>query len=208
MSESHNTTFVIDSLLKEIHAGDEKAIDELVTVAHSRLLDLCSRILGRMVGANRPDVRRSDVYQEVYFRLKNALTKDNVNPKTAGEFMGLAAQHIRFQLLDLLRKSKSNNKEVASDTILNLTPDDTGDRNEKFEMWICFYEAFESLPEEQKRVADLLWTWVEGKGGPATPKLSQYEAAEVLGIPRDRVKDLWRSARIAIARKCKDFSPF
>ena len=73
------------------------------------------------------------------------------------------------------------------------------------EMWISFFEAFEELPEEERRVADLLWTWVEGKGNVAVPNMTQNEAAEVLGITRDRVKDLWRKARIKIARKCKDF---
>lgn len=207
MSEPGTTTYLIDSLLKGIHTGDEQEFDELIRVAYYRLIDLCERIVGRMVGAKRADVQKSDVFQDVFFRLKNALAKDNVNPRTTGEFMGLAAQHIRYQVLDLLRKSKSTSKESASDTILNLSPDPAGDRNEKYEMWIQFYEAFESLPEEQKQVADLLWIWVEGKGGPAAPNLSQYEAAEVLGISRDRVKDLWRMARISLARQCKDFSP-
>ncbi len=129
-----------------------------------------------------------------------------VNPKNVGDFMGLAARHIRFQVLDMLRKSKSKQRDDLG-TIID-PPDPSSNQADDSELWICFYEAIEGLPKEEQTVADMLWTWVEGKGGRAVPNLTQYEAAEVLGISRNRVKDLWRNAKIKIARNCKDFNPF
>jgi predicted XRE-type DNA-binding protein len=37
-------------------------------------------------------------------------------------------------------------------------------------------------------------------------ELSQYEAANVLGITRDKVKDLWRRIRLHIATNCSELA--
>ncbi len=196
-----STTQMIESYLKQINAGDETAIDQLIGCADKRLSALCERIVGRMV-KTKQYIRVSDVHQESFFRLKNALVKPNVNPQTVGEFMGLAARHIRFQVLDMLREAKKHLLDEGT-SVINGIPDTTPQDN--IEMWTCFYEAFEDLPEEEQQVADLLWTWMDGE---AVQNLTQYQAAEVLGISRDRVKDLWRNAKIKIAAQCRDFSPF
>ncbi|MEQ8788625.1 MAG: sigma-70 family RNA polymerase sigma factor [Pirellulaceae bacterium] len=201
MNEPGSVTLRIQSCLDGIQAGDQQAIDQLMDCAYERLVAVTERIVGSMVSPGK-GVRASDVFQESYLRLRNALLKDNVNPRTVGEFLGLASRHIRFQVLDMLRQVKQR-REAGE------FPDDGEPQNESAaEMWICFYEAFEELSEEERTAADLLWTWVEGKGGPAVPHLTQYEAADVLGVSRDRVKDLWRNARLKIARRCQDFQPF
>ncbi|WP_425400399.1 sigma-70 family RNA polymerase sigma factor [Aeoliella sp.] len=199
MSRSSNVTAHIEDCLRRVDEGDEAAITELVDCAYERLVSVTEAIVGKMVSVDR-GLRASDVFQEAYLRLSSALRKENVQPRTVGEFMGLASRHIRFQVLDMLRSTRKNQAEQLEDPTSNA-------KENQAEMWLSFFEAFDALPEEERKVADLLWTWVEGKNGPAVPNMTQYEAAEVLGISRDRVKDLWRNARIKISRKCRAFGP-
>lgn len=198
MNPPGSVTTRIEDCLRRIDDGDEAAINELIDCAFERLVDINNRIVGGMVSKDR-GIRASDVFQDAYERLSSAIKKDNVNPKTAGEFMGLAARHIRFQVLDMLRQAKRRNAETLD---VNAAGEHTP--NDDSEMWICLFEAFNELTEEQRAVADLLFIWIDGK---AVPNMTQYEAAEVLGISRDRVKDLWRNARIRLKQKCKDFDP-
>ena len=200
MTTSGTVTLAINDCLQRLEAGDSQAEHELIDLAYERLAALTGRMLGMMV-SDRKGIRTSDVFQESYLRLRQALSKENVQPKTSGAFMGLAARHIRFQILDMLRAAQRQPKEAVADVpVLPMAAAQS-------EMWICFYEAFDALQEDEREVADLLWTWVEGKESPAIPHLTQYEAAEVLGISRDRVKDLWRRARLKIARKCQGHHP-
>ena len=198
MKPAGSITLIIEDCLERIERGEAGAVDQLVDSAYERLVSVTERIVGCMVSSHT-GLRASDVFQESYFRLRNALLKDNVKPKTAGEFMGLAARHIRFQVLDMLRASRRIAVEAVPD--IATAPQAT----DNSEMWICFFAAFESLSGEERDVADLLWTWVDGKGGAAVPNMSQSEAADVLGMKRDRIKDLWRSAKLKISRKCKIF---
>ena len=193
-------TVMIEDCLERIEKGDAAAVDQLIARAYERLVLVTERIVGSMV-SGRKGLRASDVFQESYFRLRNALLKDNVRPQTAGEFMGLAARHIRFQVLDMLRASKRQAIDAVPDVA------QAPQANDSSEMWICFFEAFESLSEDERSVAELLWMWVEGEGSVAVPNLTQNEVGEILNITRDRVKDLWRNAKLKIARKCKDFDP-
>ena len=196
-----SVTVMIEDCLARIEKGDAAAVDQLIDRAYERLVLVTERIVGSMVSGHK-GLRASDVFQESYLRLRNALLKDNVRPKTAGEFMGLAARHIRFQVLDMLRASK----RMAVEAVPDIAQPSHADHNS--EMWICFFEAFELLSEDERSVAELLWMWVEGEGkAAAVPNLTQNEVAEILNITRDRVKDLWRNAKLKIARKCKDFDP-
>lgn len=209
MSRPGTVTLQIESCLHRLKAGDEDAQGELMEAAFDRMLTITQRVVGSMVTPDK-GLRASDVFQDAYLRLSHAIEQDNVNPKTAGEFLSLAARHVRFQVLDMLRASKRTRDELAIDAHAGVEVEDpfsSLSKTDKAEMWICFFEAFEQLSEEERAVADLLWVWVEGRGGPAVPNMTQSEAAEILGVSRDRVKDLWRRARIKIARQCDDFAP-
>ena len=207
MNRPGTVTLQIESCLARLQSGEADAQHELMECAFDRLVNITERIVGAMVSPDK-GLRASDVFQDAYLRLTQAIQRDDVNPQTAGEFLGLAARHIRFQVLDLLRATKRRKTQHAPDAMLDALVEDVYlPGSDDTEMWIRFLEAFEQLPEEERAVADLLWVWVEGKGGPAVRNMTQSEAAEVLGLSRDRVKDLWRRARIKIARQCDDFDP-
>ena len=197
MTEPGPVTITIEDCLRRIEGGDESAMNELIDCAYDRLVAITESLVGKMAVSSQ-GIRASDVFQSVYLRLSTAIRKDNVNPKTVGEFLGLASRHIRFQVLDMLRVLTRNKSEELQDPR-------APEKIKRTEMWICFFEAFENLPEDEKAVADLLWTWVDGKGGSAVPNMTQSEAAAVLNTNRDKVKDLWRSARIRISKSCKEF---
>jgi RNA polymerase sigma-70 factor (ECF subfamily) len=144
-----------------------------------------------------PLITENAVLAEVYQRLSKAIQKENVNPKTAREFFGLSAQHIRWQIRDMLRKrtSQQAGEDVLSQITGGSTPLSGAEEGEK---WELFWSAVDSLANEEREVFDLVW--LNG--------LSQYEAAETIGKTRNQIDSIWRRIKIKIVKACKDYAAF
>src|SRR5262249_44023832 len=95
----------LQSLLDRLRAGDDSARQELVLHAYSKLHGLAATILSE----NFPDLKKapacqntSDVTNEVVAVLLKTL--EEVQPTTVLHFLRLAAQRMRWFLLDMARK--------------------------------------------------------------------------------------------------------
>lgn len=128
-------------------------------------------------------------------RLHKSLAQ--VKPESPKQFYGLAATHIRRELIDLARHFNgaegvgANHDTNDGEPIKHIA--DTNYRPESIESWTEFHSAVEQLPEEQQVVVGLLW--YEG--------MSQPEAAEVLGVSLATIKRRWQAARIQLSEQLK-----
>ena len=199
MSERGNTLTQIDGCLARLRTGDEAAWDDLVTHAFDRLLALCARILGRDLSRPDPLITENAVLSEAYLRLRTAMRNESARPATAAEFFGLAARNIRWQIRDMLRKPAARreggeigdgNEPPDGATGLSLSADND-------ELWVKFWETVDAMAEDERRVFDLLWV----------NELSQYEAAEALGLDRNRVDTVWRRVKLKIGKACQNLVP-
>jgi RNA polymerase sigma-70 factor (ECF subfamily) len=186
-------------LVDRLRAGDEAASNELLRRAGDRLEGLAHRMLRCY-----PNVRRyeqtGDVLQGATLRLLRALGE--VRPATTREFFGLAAEQIRRELLDLLRRhngpqgwaaNHESNAPCANETSTGkghpepVAPIETP---AELERWTAFHEAVGELPAQEREVFNLFyyhgWT--------------SEEVAEFLGEKQRAVRRLWRHARLRLSR--------
>lgn len=181
--------------IQRLHAGDAAAADELVRAAGERLERLAHRML-----RDFPNVRRladtGDVYQEAVLRLLRSLEQLDSAPASVREFLGLAATHIRRELLDLARRCGAAKRrgEVllpASDTSQGFEPPASEEKTDELERWQRFHEEVEKLPVEEREVVGLRFYhgW------------SEAQIAELFGVTERTVRRRWAAgcARLADA---------
>ena len=179
-------------LLDRLRAGDSSARDRLIALAQSRFVALARAMLRRY-----PHVRRweqtDDLLQAALMRLHRSLAE--VRPEGVPHFDNLAASQIRRELIDLARHYYgpeglgANHHTDGADpgSRLDRVPQSSG-RPESLEEWAAFHQAVDRLPEEERRVVDLLWY----RG------LTHAQAAEALGVATKTVQRRWASARLMI----------
>src|SRR5262249_35547627 len=99
MSESLDT-ILLQECVARWQQGDREAADQLLRTSERRLEYLARKMLKQF-----PNVERwtdtADVLQGALLRMLNTLRK--LRPETTRDFFGLAAVHIRRELLDLAR---------------------------------------------------------------------------------------------------------
>jgi RNA polymerase sigma-70 factor (ECF subfamily) len=181
--------------IQRMQAGDVAASDELLRAAGERLERLARRML-----RDFPNVRRcadtDDVFQEAILRLLRSLRQLDAAPASVREFLGLAAAHIRRELLDLARRcgAAKRRAEVAlptSDTSERLDPPASEENSDELERWQRFHEEVEKLPAEEREVVGL--RFYHGWG--------EAEIAELFGVTGRTVRRRWAAgcARLADA---------
>ena len=123
----------------------------------------------------------SDVLQGALLRLSRAL--EAVDVATPQDFMRLAALQIRRTLIDLARHHLGPEGSGAHHATGMAQPSADGTRREAYDRadntrepsnlaaWAEFHEKINGLPDEERRVFDLLWY----------QEMSQPEAAHILG---------------------------
>lgn len=182
-----NTTEIQTWLLR-LQKGDDKARDELIRYAEERLRVRASQML------KQDRLRRyemtDDVVQETMIQLHKTL-KDN-HPESVEHFLRLAARQIRHTLIDLARhhygphgdgKHRKTDGKPADEADGPLATAMT--EPEDLTAWTKFHEAAEALPEDEKKVFDLIW--YDG--------LKQIEVAELLGVSDKTIQRLWLKIR-------------
>jgi RNA polymerase sigma factor (sigma-70 family) len=168
-----------------MHAGDKAASDELLRLAGDRLERMARRML-----RNFPNVRRcadsSDVFQEAVLRLLHSLRQLDRAPASVHEFLGLAATHIRRELLDLARRCSAAKRRGdvpldAGGSEAGFEPAAAVDDPDELERWRRFHEEVEKLPVEEREVISLRFYhgWAEA------------EIAELFGVSERTVRRRW-----------------
>ena len=179
---------------RRMHAGDAAASEELLRAASDRLERLARRMLRAF-----PNVRRcadtGDVFQEAVLRLLRSLRQLDTAPASVRDFLGLAAPHIRRELVDLARRCGT--AERHGDVPLDAGRSDAGsdpasaDDPEELERWRRFHEEVEKLPVEERELVGLRFYHGWGKA----------EIAELFGVTERTVRRRWAAgcARLADA---------
>ena len=182
-------------LLRRLGSGDEQARERLIEHAAERLRRLASRMLKGYPGVGRWE-QTDDVWQNALLRLHGALKTKT--PQNSLHFNRLASLQIRRELIDLARHHAGAKGQGAKhhhgpaddpDGVL-CRQASRGDEPSSAAEWSEFYERVESLPEEERKVFDLLHV----------QEMTQEEAAQVLGVSIRTVKRLWRETRGSLAR--------
>jgi RNA polymerase sigma-70 factor (ECF subfamily) len=179
-------------LLDRLRAGDGSARDPLIALAQARFVALARAMLRRYPHVRRWE-RTDDLLRAALVRLHRSLAE--VRPEGVRHFDNLAAAQIRRELIDLARRHHgpeglgANHHTDGADPGSRLAQvSDGSGRPESMEEWAAFHEAVDRLPEEERRVMDLLWY----RG------LTHARAADALGVATKTVQRRWASARLMI----------
>lgn len=194
--DSSDTVSLIESCLVRHGNGDPSAWNDLITHTFERLLHQCNRIVRQELSKPNPLITENVVLAETYFRLRKAMRSDQVRPMTAREFFGLAARNIRWQVQDMVRKPAHQQETAGVLDGLSQGQDIAAEVIDR-EKWRRFWDTVDALRPDEREVFDLIW--ING--------LSQYEAAELLGVTRNQIDSLWRGIKRGIAESCRDFIP-
>jgi RNA polymerase sigma factor (sigma-70 family) len=179
-------------LIARLRAGDPDASNTLIGHTGEHLRRLARRML-----RGYPNVARweqtDDVLQNALLRLHRAITSSP--PESARHYYNLAAVQIRRELLDLADRYQGPHGVGA-----NHHTDPTGgavarraataDGPETVAEWAEFHRHVGRLPEAEREVFDLVWY----------QRLTQEDAAAVLGVSLRTLKRRWQAARLSIDR--------
>lgn len=195
MPDESLQTLQLQDWFRRMQAGDAAASEELLRAAGDRLERLARRMLRQF-----PNVRRcadtNDVFQEAILRLLRSLRQLETTPTSVRDFLGLAAAHIRRELLDLARRCGTQKRRGDIPLVhgenrecIDLpAPEDDPD---ELELWRRFHEEVEQLPVEEREVIGLRFYhgW------------SDADIAALFGVTDRTVRRRWASgcARLAEA---------
>jgi DNA-directed RNA polymerase specialized sigma24 family protein len=183
----------IDNLIDRLRAGDEAARWDLLERAHGRLRGLAAQILGDF-----PRVREDGLWQttevasEARLRLAEALREVGLNDKQ--HFFRLAAQKIRFLLIDIVRRMPRPEFGGPGEARPG-RPAWLG--REYHDVLTHLFGDLEGLPEDQYAVIDL--EFVFGFSG--------REIADALGVDETTVRRRRRHAYDALATRLRAAFP-
>jgi len=189
--------------LEQMRGGDREAREQLLNTICGRLERLARKMLGRF-----PNVCRwtetGDVLQGALLRLLRTLEK--IEPITTRAFFGLAAEHVRRELLDLARHfygpegigaNQVGGPQSGHDRPQALgRPEGIGPA-EELERWCAFHRGVEELPVEEREVVALVfyhgWT--------------QAEVAELFGVSERTIRRRWQTALLRLSGLQEECDP-
>jgi RNA polymerase sigma factor (TIGR02999 family) len=190
-------TSLLQGLLARLLQGEAAARRELINCSYERL----RRLAGVILNESFPRLKKgpalldtTDLANETAVKLYEALAE--VKPETVPDFFRLAAQRMRWLLLDLARRadrSEERRRESPSPDSPNPDASSTGLPT----TLAALYQQIEELPEKEREVVDLLY--FHG--------LTQPEAAAVLGVAERTVRRHWTVAKIKLFEGLKNFLP-
>jgi RNA polymerase sigma factor (sigma-70 family) len=198
-----DSTTELHLILSRMQGGDEAARDELFRLMAGRLERLTRKMLHDFPGVRRW-AGTDDVLQSALIRLLRAL--EAVRPTTPRDFLGLAAEQIRRELIDLARHyygpqglganhASRGGAEGSRDPVLAQPA--PAEESSALSAWCEFHEQVRHLPPEEREVVDLLFY----------QELTQGEAAELLRVTKRTVQRRWQSALLRLHAALKDHWP-
>ncbi len=185
--------------LDRLRAGAPSAQEELLRVSREQVLLLIRQLMHRYARLRRWEDLVAFL-QNVLIRLNRSLAE--VSLDSPSDFLRLAAVQIRRELTDLARHYFGPEGLAAHHATPDPVspeyspagrdaPDSTNDPASLLN-WSELHETIEALPEEDRKMFDLLW--YHG--------LSQAEAAALLNVSVRTVKRRWHAARLRLAEVC------
>jgi RNA polymerase sigma-70 factor (ECF subfamily) len=178
---------VLQGLLARMAAGDAAARNELIGSAYERLRCLASVILNESFPRLKfapSGLQTTDVANEAALTMYHVLSE--IQPATPRDFFRLAAQRIRWLLLDRARQLDRDRQYLAENPIPSQV-DKKADEPLAPELQ-ALYQQIETLPDHEREVVDLLY--FHG--------LTQIEAVAVLGVTERTIRRYWTSARVKL----------
>jgi RNA polymerase sigma-70 factor (ECF subfamily) len=198
VNDSLKTTELHD-LVDRIQAGDRAAADALIHRSAERLENLARKML-----RDFPAVRRweqtGDVLNSALTRLLRTLRE--VTPDNVTGYFRLAAQAVRRELLDMVRRYTGpdgfgGNYESLPDGPSAAYGPTASAEVRNLERWAAFHEAVERLPDEDRGLIEL--GYYEG--------LDKDEMARLLGVDVRTVRRRWNRATRRLAEALGDEIP-
>jgi RNA polymerase sigma-70 factor (ECF subfamily) len=194
---TENQTVVLQQLIDRIQRGDDDARRELIDRTYERLRHLSAVILRK----NFPRLRgtpalvdTTDVANESALRLYQVLAE--IQPTTVRDFFRLAAQRIRWLLLDLAKQADRGDPWGLGDRRAVEGQEDSSGSGPPTAL-VELYRQIELLPEHERDVLDLLY--FHG--------LTQAEAAAELGVTERTVRRHSTAARARLYQGLKQAVP-
>ena len=199
------TTVRLEACIARLGAGDMAARDDLIAFACERMQGMASRMLRRFPKVRRWD-ETGDVVQNAAIRLYKTLGK--ITPRDTRGFLGLAAVHIRRELIDLARKHAGPESYAANHETNHQRHDgqewarvdeaaDRADSLDELARWARLHESANRLPDEERELFHLVW-YLGTK---------QEEAARMLGCSVRTVKRRWESVKRLLAESLEGERP-
>ena len=178
---------VLQGLLARLAAGDQAARQELIGCAYRRLRCLARVILNedfpRLKGAPAA-LETTDVADEAALGMYQVLAE--IQPATPRDFFRLAAQRIRWLLLDRAKQVARARRDFLDSSALRAA--DRPLEDDAPGAFEALYQQIEALPDKEREVVDLLY--FHG--------LDQSEAAAILGVTERSVRRYWTAARLKL----------
>jgi RNA polymerase sigma-70 factor (ECF subfamily) len=176
--------------------GDEGARRELIDASYERLRQLAATILRESFPRLKHApalVQTTDVANEAAEAMYRVL--DEVRPATPRDYFALAAQRMRWLLLDRARKLEQERRHLA----VHGAPAEAQERRADSQSTLlsALYEHVAALPEREREVVDLIY--FHG--------VSQATAATVLGVTERTVRRTWTLARLRLSRGLEAVMP-
>lgn len=190
------STDSLAGLIRTLDTHDERTRELLVDRLMLRIHDLAQRQLRGFPAVARWE-QTDDIVQGVAIRLHRALK--SVRPADEAALLAFCSELIRRELIDLKRKHfgpmgiGANHASPPPGSKPGRPPgeqgagDASGDPS-RLARWTELHETAAGLPEDLRRVFDLVWYL----------DLTHAEAAEALGVSSKTVARRWREARLRL----------
>jgi RNA polymerase sigma factor (TIGR02999 family) len=195
---STNQSAVLQDLFARwLQGQDEAARRQLVDGAYERLRRLAAVILNesfpRLKGTPAL-LQTSDVANETALAMYQALAE--IRPATLPDFFRLAAQRIRWLLLDQAKRLDCARRHAHETGPLGEAYDGHADQDPPV-LLEALYAAIDGLPENERAVVDMIY--FHG--------LSQAETAALLGVTERTVRRHWTAARVKLYQGLENQMP-
>jgi RNA polymerase sigma factor (TIGR02999 family) len=177
----------VTQLLEAWQAGDDHALDEVMSLVYGELRRLADRYLRRERAGHTFEAH--DLIHEAFLRL---VGQRQVDWRNRAHFFGIAAQSMRRVLVDHARRRNANRR---SGEVRHLVPADEAELAVKTDVdLLALDEALTDLAtadEALARVVELRYF-----GG-----FDHDEIAELLGVSNPTVRRRWRLAKAWLFRR-------
>jgi len=184
----------ITGLLEQYRLGDHFVENLIFERCQSQLFFIAKSMLHRFPKA-RIRIEATDLLQQGQIRLLKALRKIPLN--CTPDFLRLAARHIRWELLSMIRTPLIPITNDGSHSELHDSDFETEDPA-MLATWREVHDRIAQLPEGERQLFDLLY--YHG--------LSQVDAAKYLDWPLRTLTRRWLEAKSQFMKQYENKNPF